>query len=99
MTSPTGGLDAVRMVRRRRQARDGGLDAGRRGAGGPDVQQLSATGTLLGTLTQPVAAAPEGTWSTLSRTLTVPAGVAEVRVVLLGGAFGVTRFDNVGLWG
>jgi hypothetical protein len=63
------------------------------------VQQLSATGAVLSSLTTPLAATSAGTWRTVDQTITVPVGVTQLRVVLVGGALGTTRFDAVGLWG
>jgi immune inhibitor A len=62
------------------------------------VQQLSATGAVLSSLTTPLAGTSAGTWRTVEQTITVPVGVTQLRVVLLGGALGTTRFDAVGLW-
>jgi hypothetical protein len=63
------------------------------------VQQLSATGAVLSSLTTPLSATSAGAWRTAEQTITVPVGVTGLRVVLLGGALGTTRFDAVGLWG
>ena len=62
------------------------------------VQQLSATGAVLSGLSTPLSATSGGTWRTVEQTITVPVGVTQLRVVLLGGAVGTTRFDAVGLW-
>ncbi|MDQ3822368.1 MAG: immune inhibitor A [Actinomycetota bacterium] len=67
-------------------------------AGTAVVQQLSATGAVLSSLTTPLEATSAGTWRTVEQSITVPAGVTQLRVVLLGAALGTTRFDAVGLW-
>ena len=63
------------------------------------MQQLSAAGAVLSSLSTPLSATTGGTWRTVEQTITVPAGVTQLRVVLVGGALGTTRFDAVGLWG
>lgn len=67
-------------------------------AGTVVVQQLSAAGAVLSSLSTPVSATSGGSWRTVEQTITVPVGVTQLRVVLLGGALGTTHFDAVGLW-
>jgi hypothetical protein len=54
------------------------------------VQQLSSTGALLGSVSLPAT-------GSLDAPVTVAAGAARVRIVLLGGISGTT-FDDVGLF-
>lgn len=66
------------------------------GAGTLVVEQLSATGVVLTSLSEVLTIADE--FETVSRTLTVADGVTQVRVRLTGSLLGTTMFDNVGLW-
>jgi serine protease AprX len=66
------------------------------GAGGLlAVQQLSAAGTVVAVSTQQLLATPD--FGIAGLTVTAAAGAAQVRVVLVGAATGVTRFDDVQL--
>jgi hypothetical protein len=56
-------------------------------AGTTSLQQLSATGLVLSTVTL-----------VAGDTLTVPKGVTAVRVRLAGGLLGTTTFDDIRLW-
>jgi subtilisin family serine protease len=69
------------------------------GAGGTvTIEQLSATGTVLGSLALPFTASPMGVFSSVTGALTVAEGVAQVRVRLAGSIAGTAGFDNVWLW-
>jgi CARDB len=69
------------------------------GAGGSIVvQQLSALGTVVTSVTVPLLATPMGVFKTATGSLTVVDGVTQVRVKLLGAVTGSAGFDNVRLW-
>ncbi|MGH3129513.1 MAG: CARDB domain-containing protein [Gaiellaceae bacterium] len=66
------------------------------GAGGTLlVEQLSATGTVLSSVSEVLVGAGGTAFGTVSRTLAVADGVSAVRVKLSGGLTGATRFDDV----
>jgi M6 family metalloprotease-like protein len=69
------------------------------GAGGTFViEQMSATGAVLGTLAQVLSVADDGLYHTVTQSISVAGGVTQVRIRLAGSLLGVTRFDNVGMW-
>jgi hypothetical protein len=61
------------------------------------VEQLSATGAVVGTLTQTLALAGAG-FDIVTGSFTAPPGAAAIRVVLVGAVAGVTTFDDARLW-
>jgi hypothetical protein len=68
------------------------------GAGGTLlVEQLSATGVALRTLSVPLGFVPTGTFATALTSVTPAAGVTAVRIRLSGSLLGQTRFDDVWL--
>jgi hypothetical protein len=94
---PTGSWlsDAIDVVPG--QSYDFSVDA--TGAGGSvTIEQLSAAGAVVGTLSLPVAASPLGVFNTITGTLTIADGTAQVRIRLAGALTGTAGFDNVGLW-
>jgi hypothetical protein len=69
------------------------------GAGGTLViEQLSATGELLGTLALVLSVVDDGLFHTVTDTVTIDEDVAEVRVALSGALLGVSTFDDVRMW-
>lgn len=62
------------------------------------VEQLSATGQVLGTATQLLSIVNNGVFQSLEDTLVIAEGVTHVRIKLMGGLTGVSQFDNVLLW-
>jgi hypothetical protein len=69
------------------------------GSGGTvSVEQLSATGAVVGALTRTVAGLPGGFFQTVDDTVTVDSGVSAVRIKIAGGLTGQSQFDDVRLW-
>jgi hypothetical protein len=62
------------------------------------VEQLSATGQVLGGLTQTLGVLPVGFAQTIDETVTIADGASSVRLRLEGGLAGQTSFDDVQLW-
>jgi hypothetical protein len=62
------------------------------------VEQLSATGEVLGGLTQAVGVLPVGFAQTIDDTVPIADGASSVRLRLEGGLAGPTSFDDVQLW-
>jgi hypothetical protein len=62
------------------------------------VQQLSATGAVLGSVQVPFLDGPAGLFGTVTGSLTAASGVAQVRVKLTGPLAGTTAFDDIRLW-
>jgi subtilisin family serine protease len=67
-------------------------------AGGIAVDQLSATGQVLRTVTVPVTGLTAGVFGLVTQTLTVGSDVVAVRIRLSGPLLGTTHFDDVRLW-
>jgi hypothetical protein len=76
-----------------------GLSVDVMGAGGTlVVEQLSATGDLLGTLSVVLSVVDDGLFHTVTDTVVIGEGVAEVRVKLTGALVGISTFDDVRMW-
>jgi subtilisin family serine protease len=67
-------------------------------AGGVAVDQLSATGQVLRTLTVPVSGLTAGVFGLVTGAVTAGSDTAAVRVRLSGPLLGTTHFDDVRLW-
>jgi hypothetical protein len=67
-------------------------------AGGVAVDQLSATGQVLRTLTVPVSGLTAGVFGLVTASLTAGSDAAAVRIRLSGPLLGTTHFDDVRLW-
>jgi hypothetical protein len=66
--------------------------------GGVAVDQLSATGQVLRTLTVPVTGLTAGVFGVVTGALTAGTDAVAVRIRLSGPLLGTTHFDDVRLW-
>ncbi len=75
-----------------------GVSVDVRGGGTLVVEQLSATGELLGTATTLLSVVDDGLFQTVADTMTIGDGVESVRIRLSGSLLGPSGFDDVRLW-
>jgi hypothetical protein len=75
-----------------------GVAADVTGSGTVVVEQLSATGTVVGALTQTLSAANVPVFETLDSVVAVGDGVSTIRIRLEGSLLGGAAFDDVHVW-